>query len=187
MNNQDLPTRIRFLLGNLPKEFHMRDQDLPPSIRSLLENTPPLSAEKLEFLRAEEERDKQNFHQEISAFFTALQDCDADTLENRFGFCAEQWQGILAALDGQGVAPEDLWFPADAMDELVGKDTVRFEIYGGLAGETKAYSAYCTLYRGFRLTAKYCPQRSPKLKIVSIVREMRSRSDWRDITIFQAA
>lgn len=172
----------------------MNNQDLPPSIRSLLENTPPLSAEKLEFLRAEEERDKQNFHQEISAFFAALQERDADTLENRFGFCAAQWQGILAALDGQGVAPEDLWFPADAMDELVGKDTVRFEIYGGLAGETKVYSApctlyraSCTLYRGFRLTAKYCPQRSPKLKIVSIVREMRSRSDWRDITIFQAA
>lgn len=147
-----------------------------------------------EILREEEERDKQAFHQKISACFVALQECDVDTLENRFGFCTAQWQGILAALDGQGVAPEDLWFPADAMDELVGKDTVRFEIYGGSAGETKVYSApctlyraSCTLYRGFRLTAKYCPQRSPKLKIVSIVREMRSRSDWRDITIFQAA
>jgi|GEM_PF-5390557 hypothetical protein len=45
----------------------MNYEYLSPIIRSLLENTPPLSAEKLEILRAEEERDKQNFHQEISA------------------------------------------------------------------------------------------------------------------------
>ena len=37
------------------------------------------------------------------------------------------------------------------------------------------------------LPLKYYLQRSPKLKIVSIVRQMRSRSDWRDITIFQVA
>lgn len=64
---------------------------------------------------------------------------------------------------------------------------MRFEMYNSSGGETKAYSAYCTLYRGFHLAAKYYPQRSPKLKIVSIVRQMRSRSDWRYITIFQAA
>jgi len=43
------------------------------------------------------------------------------------------------------------------MDELVGKDTMCFEMYNGSGGKTKAYSAYCTLYRGFRLAAKYYP------------------------------
>ena len=48
------------------------------------------------------------------------------------------------------------------MGELVGKDTVRFEMYGGSDGETKAYSAYCTLYRGFRLTAEILPATQPQ-------------------------
>lgn len=60
---------------------------------------------------------------------------------------------------------------------------MRFEMYNGSGGEIKAYS----VYRSFRLTAEYYLQRSPKLKIASIVRQMRSRSDWRYITIFQVA
>ena len=164
----------------------MTDPDLRLFIQTVLEGF-VVPHPEWEILREEEERDKHAFHQEISVCFAVLQERDADTLENRFGFVRRNGRASLPRWMGKALLPKICGFPPMQWANSWGRILCALKCTAARMGKPKPILLIARCIAVSALPLKYYLQRSPKLKIVSIVRQMRSRSDWRDITIFQVA